>query len=370
MHILILNWKDIKNPAKGGAEVIAFEFASRLVKKGHKVTFFSRDFPGALKEEDINGVHVVRRGNMLTVYFEAFFYYKSLRIKPDRVIDMVNTICWQTPLYVPKDKRVFYVNQLAQEVFFYELPKPLSWIMYSLEWLEYITYKNTKALCYSKSTKNDLISFGIPEKNISIFPMGLDHSRYKPFGKKNENPLFVFVARLVHMKRADLCIKAIALLKKNYPTIKLAIIGNGPEENNLIDLTRKLHLENNVILVNKNNFFLSKKSHDIKIDYMRKSWALLLPSVKEGWGMVVTEAAACGTPAIVSDVTGLRDSVVANKTGIILSSNPTKESLAEAIEKMMDKNIRESYSENAIVWSKNFDWDQSFKKFYQLILPQ
>ncbi|HEX7041660.1 MAG TPA: glycosyltransferase, partial [Patescibacteria group bacterium] len=124
MDILILNWKDVKNPTKGGAEVIAFEFAKRLVKEGHSVTFFSRSFAGAQPEEIIDGVKIVRRGNPITVYIYAYFYYKNLSKKPDKVVDMVNTICWQTPLYVPKGNRVMYVNQLAQEVFFYELPFP------------------------------------------------------------------------------------------------------------------------------------------------------------------------------------------------------------------------------------------------------
>ncbi|HXS15213.1 MAG TPA: glycosyltransferase family 4 protein, partial [Candidatus Saccharimonadales bacterium] len=316
---MILNWKDIRNPAKGGAEVIAFEFAKRLVKEGHRVTYLSRSFPHALAEEMIEGVQIIRRGSPLTVYFHAYLYYKSLKKKPDKVIDMVNTICWQTSLYVPKKNRVMYVNQLAQEVLFYELPWPISLISYLLERLEYFSYKNTQVICYSDSTKNDLMQFGIPEKNIEIFPMGLDHTRYVPGNKKSKMPLFLFVARLVKMKRAALCIEALEILRNEYPDSKLAIIGNGPEEKNLENLAKKLKLEKHVIFVNKDNFFLSRTTGDIKIAYMQEAWALLLPSVKEGWGMVVTEAAACGTPSIVSDVTGVRDSVRNGVSGTILS---------------------------------------------------
>ena len=125
MDILILNWKDVKNPHAGGAEIIAFEFAKRLVKDGHKVTFFSRAFQNCLKEEVLDGVKIIRNGNRFGVYFNAFLYYNGLKKnKPDRVIDMINTLCWQTPFYVPKKNRFAYVNQLAKEVFFFELPKP------------------------------------------------------------------------------------------------------------------------------------------------------------------------------------------------------------------------------------------------------
>ncbi len=368
MDILILNWKDVKNPEVGGAEIIAFEFARRLVKDGHNVVFFCRTFQGCLPEEEIDGVKIIRRGNKFTVYLHAFFYYLQLKKKPDRVIDMVNTIIWQTPLYVDYGRRVVYVNQLAKEVFFYEFPWPLSTIAYFLERFEYLPYLRTKFLCYSKSTKEDLISFGISSHLIRVFPLGLDHNRYKKEGKKTKDPLFIFVARLVKMKRADLCIEAISQLRKEFPKVKLAIIGNGPEEIKLKMLVRQKKLENYIEFVDKNNFFIDKNIHDIKVYYMQKAWALLLPSVKEGWGMVVTEAAACGTPAIVSNVTGLRDSVLHNKTGIILSKDPTCQELSKAMLRIIEeRGLREKLGKGAIAWSKKFSWESSYEAFKKLL---
>lgn len=368
MKILILNWKDVKNPEVGGAEIIAFGFARRLVKDGHSITFFARKFKNCKSEEIIDGVKVVRRGGKLTVYLHAFFYYLSLRPKPDRVIDMVNTICWQTPLYVPYKKRFFYVNQLAKEVLFYEMAWPFSSIFYLIERLEYIFYSNTKTICYSKSTKEDLVSFGIKPSKISLFPMGLDHTRYKP-GSKSKDPLFVFVARLVRMKRADLCIKAFKFVIEKYPKAKLAIIGNGPDEKRLEELVKSEKLQDQVIFVNKNNFFIDKNKEDIKVKLIQEAWAHLLPSVKEGWGMVVTEAAACATPSIVSDVTGLRDSVLGGKTGLVLSSNPNPEELSNAIIEIIEnKRMRERMSKESVKWSMNFNWDKSYGEFKRIIL--
>lgn len=369
MDILILNWKDIKNPEAGGAEIIAFELARRLVKEGHSVTFFSRSFRNCLTEEIIEGVKIIRRGNKFSVYFQAYFYYKSLKEKPQKVIDMINTICWQTPLYVDKKIRIAYVNQLAKEVLFYEFFWPLSIIAYFLEKFEYLTYRDTKFICYSQSTKQDLISFEIKEKNIDIFPLGIDHDRYRKVGNKNKDPLFIFVARLVKMKRADLCIQSMEKVIKKYPEASLYILGNGPDEKRLQELVIRENLEKNVKFVNKNNFFIEKDIKDLKVKLMRKTWALLLPSVKEGWGMVVTEAAACGTPAIVSDVTGLRDSVVAGKTGIILSKNPSQDEFAKAMINLIENNdLRKNISIEAYKYSQKFDWDLSYKTFRKLIL--
>ncbi len=368
MDIFILNWKDIKHPGAGGAEVIAFELAKRLVKAGNTVTFFSRSYPGCKQTEEISGIKIIRKGGMLSVYFHAFLYYMNLKNKPDKVIEMINTIAWFTPFYVEKHKRFAYLNQLANEVWFYEFPFPLAITGYIVERVEYLFYKTTKFLCYSKSTKEDLASFGIPPKNISVFPIGIDHDRYFKQGKKVQYPLFIFVARLVSMKKADLCILAMKKVVEKFSHAKLAIIGVGKQENSLKDLVNKLSLSENVVFVTKDNFFLTKNSKDIKVKLMQSAWALLLPSIKEGWGLVVTEAGACATPSIVSDVTGLRDSVVNNQTGIVLSKRPNENDLSKALEKIIeDSRLRKTLSENAEKFANKFSWDRSFKEFINIL---
>ncbi len=367
MDILILNWKDLKNPDVGGAEIILYELAKRLIRNGHTVTWFCRKFPGAKEEDSIDGINIIRRGNQLSVYWEAYRYYRSLQIKPDRVIDCINTICWQTPLYVPSDKRIMLVNQLAKEVFWYELPFPLSSIAYMLERIEYLTYKKTQVICYAQSTKKDLVAFGIPSSHIDIFSLGIDQSRYIA-GTKAKNPLFVFVARLAHMKRPDLCVNAMKEVVATHPTAKLVIVGYGPMEQDLLKRIKDLHLENNISLIGKDALFFTKNAKDKKVWYMQQAWALLLPSVKEGWGMVVTEAAACGTMSIVTDVTGLRDSVKRDQTGLVISANPTAEELASAMRTVIeDTPLRTRLSKEAQKVAHTYTWESSYKQFQKYI---
>jgi len=365
MDILILNWKDLKNPDVGGAEVILYELGKRLVRDGHTVTWFSRGYEGCLPEDEIEGIHIIRRGNRFSVYWEAYKYYRSLEKKPDKVIDCINTICWQTPLYVPRDKRIAYVNQLAKEVLFYELPPIISHIAYALEPLEYQTYRNTRFICYSESVKKDITTFGIPKKNISTFPIGIDHDRYTP-GKKSKDPLFLFVARLTAMKRPDLCVRAMEIVVKQHPKAKLAIVGYGPMEKSLEKLIGKLRLEQNVFLVNKDHLFFDKNPKDQKVRLMQEAWALLLPSVKEGWGLVVTEAGACKTPSIVTDVTGLRDSVINQSTGVHIPYDATSGDLADAqIQLIQDKILRSRISEKSLIYALKHEWTSSYKSFKQ-----
>ncbi len=363
MRVLILNWKDVRNPDVGGAEIILYELAKRMVQAGHSVTWFCRGFRGGEREDIIDGIHVIRRGNRFTVYWEAYRYYRSLSVKPDKVLDCINTICWQTPLYVPKNKRVAYVNQLAKEVLYYELPPILSHLAYILEPLEYRPYLDTKFLCYSDSVKKDISSFGIPTDNIQTFPIGIDNIRYTQ-GKKSHDPLFLFVARLTRMKRPDLCIESMRLVRKQYPKAKLAVVGYGPMERKITEMIGEYGLAGNVFVVNKDHLYFERHPKDQKVRLMQEAWALLLPSVKEGWGMVVTESAACGTPTIATRVTGLEDSVKNGKTGILISRNPSAGELARAMERILrHATLRKRLSDNAQAQSANFTWQESYRQF-------
>jgi glycosyltransferase involved in cell wall biosynthesis len=189
-----------------------------------------------------------------------------------------------------------------------------------------------------------------------------------PGGTKSETPLFVFVGRLVAMKRAGLCIEAMQEVVKRRPDARLAIVGSGPEHEELEGRIRKLGLEETVAIVSGDPLF-GAGSGDLKVDLMQRAWALVLPSVKEGWGMVVTEAAACGTPSIVTDVTGLREVVVAGVTGLSVSADPTATELAQAMLRIAeDEDLRDSLSRGAIEWAARFDWDRSFESFYEALM--
>lgn len=367
MNILILNWKDTKHPNVGGAEIIVYELAKRLVQDGHSVTWFCRNFIFAKPEEEIDGIKIVRRGNLLTMYLYAPLYYWSLKVKPDIVIDMSNTVYWQTPLWAFKSKRIAYLNQLAQEVFDYEFPKIISFFGKIGERLQYLTYKHTPFVSYSNSTKDDLISMGIPSKNISVFPLGIDHKRYYP-GIKSKKPFFLCVSRLVKMKRTDLVIRAMRIVVDKYPESKLYIAGSGYDRKRLELLRNYLDLENNVMFQDENIWFFEKNVKDQKVKLMQNSWALIFPSVKEGWGMTVTECAACGTPTIATNVTGLKDSVINGKTGILVSKNPTSDELAkEMIRIIEDPILRSKLEKSAISNAIKMTWETSFNKFMKIL---
>ena len=208
---------------------------------------------------------------------------------------------------------------------------------------------------------------GINNSKISVFSLGVDHDRYFP-GKKSKTPLFICVNRLVKMKRTDLAIRAMGEVCKNFPKARLVIVGYGYDRIRLEKLRDSLGLEDSVRFADENILFFTKNSNDKKVSLMQQAWALVFPSVKEGWGMTVTESAACGTPSIVTDVTGLRNSVLKNETGLVVSANPTVEELSEAMENILsDSNLRNRLSKNALKYAQKFTWDKSCQQFQKII---
>ena len=77
MNILLLSWRDPKNPRSGGAEYVTFEHAKGWVKKGDHVTWFATRFYGSESKEVLDGVKIIRYGNSFSVFFFAALYYFS-----------------------------------------------------------------------------------------------------------------------------------------------------------------------------------------------------------------------------------------------------------------------------------------------------
>lgn len=316
MRILILNWRDIKNPQSGGAETLTYEMAKRWVKWGHQVTQFSAAFPGGKSEEVIDGVKIIRRGSpdvrslSVSVHLVAFwFYQKYFKGKFDVVINEIHGLPFFTPLYV-KEKKVVLICEVAREIWDHVFSFPWNWIGRLIEKFYFKIYKKTPFLTISSSIKKDLLRSGIAKDQIKILPMGVSLVPLPDNIKKEEVPTLIFIGRLSQMKGINDGIKAFRLVQKRFP----------------------------------------------------QAHVLIHPSVREGWGLVVIEANAMNTPAVVYNVPGLRDSTKNGVTGLICVQN-TPENLAKNVIKLLkDKSLYKTLQRNAHQWSKNFTWDKTAKE--------
>ena len=355
MRLLILNWRCPTNPRAGGAEFLTFEIAKRLAAAGNTVEWFSAAFPGSKAREDLDGVRIVRAGRQWTVHLQAFrHYFGNLRQRFDVVIDEVNTIPFFTPLWADIPV-VMFIHQLAREVWWYESPFPVSAAGFLVEPLYLRCYSRTPILTVSPSTETDLVKIGL-NGPITIIPEGLEPVIVRA-APRETIPTFLYVSRISPSKRITHIVEAFRAFREAIGFGQLWLVGDGPERyvRRVRRLVDRLALDSDV-------HFLGRISTVDKHRRMASAHALLLASAREGWGMVVIESNACGTPALVYDVPGLRDAVRHEQTGLISVSTPT--GLASQMVRIWDDpELHQRLSEEALRWSSTFSFEKSAQAF-------
>jgi glycosyltransferase involved in cell wall biosynthesis len=354
MRILCFNWRDIKHPEAGGAEVLTHEVMLRLAKMGYDMTLFCPSIPNALNKEEIDGVKIVRSGGKYTVYSKAKEFYKMNKNHYDFVIDEINAKPFLS-LGIVRGKPILALfHQLIHEEWFYETPFPLNYICYyylERKWLS--AYKDIPTATVSVSSEQDLKEYGF--KNVFVVPMGLSVKPLEKVEEKESVPTIVFIGRLKRHKLPDHALRAFALIKEELPDSKMWVIGDG--------LMRKELERINI----KDVTFYGHVKNELKYELLRKAHIVLMPSVREGWGLVVTEANAMGTPVVAYNVPGLRDSVLDGKTGILLNGNSPQNLAHGAISLLNDRALLKKYSTDALEFSTQFSWDNTAAAFDKLI---
>lgn len=316
MHLLILNWRDLRHPRAGGSEVYAQNLARCWAADGHEVTFFCAAVAGRPAVECQDGYRVVRSGGPLSVYRDARrFYLNQPAGTFDAVLDVINTRPFLTPRWVGTTPTVALIHQLAADVWRYEVPLPAALLgRYVLEprWLA--AYRRTPVLTVSESSRRSLVDYGLTD--LRVVPEGVDPLIGRPLADKAASPTALFVGRLAHNKRPLDVLEAFAVVRRKLPDARLWIVGEGP----LIEKMRRR--------AGPGVTLFGRVDAPTKQDLMASAHALVATSVREGWGLTVSEAAQVGTRAVAYDVPGLRDSVPA-AGGVLVA--PTPDALASAL---------------------------------------
>jgi glycosyltransferase involved in cell wall biosynthesis len=297
----------------------------------------------------IGGVRIVRGGKQWTVHLDAFRRYRGrLKGRFDLVIDEVNTIPFFTPLWagVPTCMMIW---QLAREVWWYESRFPLSAIGFVLEPIYLRAYRNTSVFTFSESTVADLRKLGL-RGQITLIPIGIEPAHI-PESPKSREPSFIYVGRLAPSKRVHEIVEAFALFRLKQGCGRLLLVGNGSEPyvRRLVRLAVNLGVSDSVE-------YCGWLRGPAKHHRMAEAHALLMASVREGWGLVVTECNSCGTPAVVYDVPGLRDSVRHLQTGLVVRPSPG--SMAEGMRQLTgDPDLYQRLRDEAHRWSLTFTYE-------------
>jgi glycosyltransferase involved in cell wall biosynthesis len=351
-RILVLNERDPANPLAGGAEVHVFEIFGRLVARGHDVTLLAASFRGGAREERIQGVDVRRLANRYLYYWRVpgTARREIRRRRYDLVVDVLNKLPFFSPWFLDLPCLVI-AHHLFGRTAFSQVNAPVAAVTYLSEKLIPIAYSHAPVMAISDSTKRDLVARGIPADHIRVVPPGLDHRAYGVGGGAEPRATtMLWIGRLEHYKRVDVMIDAMIEIRRRVPSARLVVIGEGSARAALEQQARRRGLASVVE-------FTGYVREDEKIARLRRAAVLVNTSAKEGWGLTVIEANACGTPSVASDVAGLRDAVQDGTTGLLYPYGDAR-ALADAVVRVLtDDRLRERLVTHGLEWAARFSWE-------------
>jgi glycosyltransferase involved in cell wall biosynthesis len=314
MNILAVNWQDLENPHAGGAEIHFFEIFGRLAAAGHRVRLVCSGWAGAPATATIGGIAVHRSGgrNSFALLGRRAVRRAIASERPDIVVEDINKL----PLFLASITELPFcvlVPHLFGETAFQEAPWPMAATVWLAERPLRRAYRRAGFHAISESTRDDLVARGVDASKIRVIHPGVDGQRYSASAAepRSPDPRFLYVGRLKRYKGIGFAIEALARARRSRPDLRLDIAGTGDHRPALERLAAELGQTDAVS-------FHGFVSEERKISLLRTTWANLFPSPKEGWGITVVEAAACGTPSLASDSPGLRDSVRHMETGYLV----------------------------------------------------
>lgn len=357
LRILLCNWRDKGHLKAGGAEVQTHILASGLAARGHSVTVATSQAVGNADAEQSGEGYVTRHfGSELTCRIPIAAWLWRNRAKFDVVIDEVNTLPFFSRLILPK-RTVLWIHQLAREVWLAEAPFPANYIGFALEPVLMRIYRNGPVVTGAQSTAQSLRSFGFPGE-IEVIEYALEPPLER--ASMPQEGLIGYVGRLVPSKRVDHIIRALQIISSGVPSARLTIIGTGPskERERLKALARDLGVLDRIV-------FAGRVSNAERDETMSRMDVLAMASLREGWGLVVSEAARFGIPSAVYPVAGLVDAVESGVSGIVAHAE-TPEALAQALKDVIaDRPLRQRMGQSARDRLRRYSEERFINRFEQ-----
>ena len=347
-----MNWQDRDNPQGGGAEIHLHEIFGRLARKGHQVDLLCGGWPGSPPRAELDGIQVYRVGTRHSFPFLARQYYeKNIRaMGHDVLVEDINKI----PLYTTRwsaKRTIALVPHLFGSTAFQEFPAPMAAAVWFAERPLGMMYAGVPFEAISESTADDLALRGIPRQSIEVIYPGIDSVGYTPNpAERAKVPTFSYLGRLKRYKGVHICIEAFARVARKDAILEIA--GAGDYRPALEALARSLDLGDRVR-------FLGRISEAEKLSLLRRSWALLFASPKEGWGITNLEAASCATPVVASNSPGIRESVRDGETGYLVPHGDTA-AMAAAMTRIAETpGLVERLGSQARVFATGFTWERA-----------
>lgn len=361
-HVLICNWRDTRNPEGGGSEVYVEQMAAGLVERGFEVTIACAAHDHAPRREVRDGIRFERRGSKLDVYARTALALLLRRYgRVDVVVDVQNGLPFLTR-WVTRAPVVLLVHHVHREQWPVVYPGLIGRIGWWIESrLSPRVYRRSRYVAVSRSTRDELVDLGVDRSAISIIHNGTEPTPMLSAAEsaRTDDPTLCVLGRLVPHKQVEHAIDAVADLAERHPRLSLDIVGSGWWEDEL-----RAHAEARGVSerVRFHGFVDDRTKHHL----VARAWVMALPSLKEGWGLVVGEAGAHGTPTVAYASAGGTAESIHHKDSGVLVDHPHE--LTEAIDQILsDREWRSHLGEGARAMSQSFSWEASRSEFAQVI---
>jgi len=333
------------------------------VAAGWHVDLVCAGYKGAPDRDVIDGINIYRKGHWAVANFVLPGLVKQLLKENtyDLLVEDINKIPFYTPLYKGKVPLVAIVPHLFGTTVYRETNPLTATYVYGAESLIPRIYGGIDFEVISPSTKDDLVARGMDADRVSTIYCGLDHERFTLADPppRSETPLVVTWSRLRKYKSIEVAIRAFGRIHKEIPEARMLVMGRGPDEERLRQVTAKMGLDQVVQ-------FKGFMPWEELVRTLHRCHVFLNPSPKEGWGLTVVEANQCGLPVVASDRPGLRDSVRHGETGSLVPYGDDAAFAREALELLRDPDLWAQRSDACRAWAESFSWPQCVEQSLEL----
>lgn len=352
-HVVFLSWRDTSHPDGGGSELYVETIAAGLARRGHRVTVLCARHPGSSRSELRDGVRFVRLGSRLSVYPRGLAWVLAHRRQIDAVVDVINGLPFATPL-VRRHGVVGLIHHVHREqwrIIYPGIGGRLGWWVESR--LVPFLYRRVPLITVSEASRADLVGLGFDAEQLTVVHNGTSPAPPARLTRAS-SPRLVVLSRLVPHKRIELAVDLVVDLRNEFPDLHLDLVGDGWWADEIDEHITRRNAGDRV----------TRHGHvdeQTRTDLLAQAWALVLPSVKEGWCLAVTEAAVVGTPALAfASAGGTRESIADGDTGLLADDyddlvRKTRELLHAGPPQVMGTRARQR--------ALTFDWESSVTAF-------
>ncbi|HTX62806.1 MAG TPA: glycosyltransferase family 4 protein [Acidimicrobiales bacterium] len=381
-RIRIVAWRDLDDPEAGGSELHAHRIASLWAAAGIDVELRTSSVANGPRNLERDGYRVLRHGGRYGVFVRRGVEELSRRSGRGRegrtrragrtgragrggegLVEIWNGMPFWSPLWF-RGPRVVFLHHVHAEMWRMVLPAWMARIGEAAEKrIAPPLYRSTRVVTLSESSRAEIVDMlGLDANRIAVVPPGVE-PRFSPGsrGARSPEPLVVAVGRLVPVKRFDLLLRALSHVKRSVPDLRAVIVGEGYERPRLEALRHELAATAWVSLP-------GRVHADELVDLYRRAWVAVAVSRREGWGMTLTEAGACGTPAVASDIAGHRDAVAHGRSGLLAESEAD---IGAAIARVLrDADLRARLGAGAQAHAQRLTWEAAARATLEVLAEE